>query len=274
MKNAFQTRILAVVLAAATLGACVLAGLNFASESDFNVPTDGVWWTEVAGGLCAQQVPSDSPGQRAGIRVGDILQSVDEHPTPRVSAFTRQIFRDGTYGTAVYSIARPITRCELQPTSTKFPVRVYLALTDRSINYGLRLIALVYLCIGLYVLFRRWTAPKSTHFYVFCLASFVLYAFRYTSQFDTLDWIVYWCTIVVSALQPALFLHFAFSFSDSLPAIQRHSRGAVLAILVYLPGIYLVALQVVAILRWSATEALRHRLDKIALGYMAIYYVW
>lgn len=274
MKNAFQTRILAVVLAAVTLGACVLAGLNVAAESDFNVPTDGVWWTEVPGGLCAQQVPSDSPGQRAGIRAGDILQSVDDHPTSRVAAFTRQIFRDGTYGKAVYSIARPATRCQLEPTSTKFPVQVYLELTDRSINYGLRLIALVYLCIGLYVLLRRWTAPKSTHFYVFCLASFVLYAFRYTSQFDTLDWIIYWCAIVAAALQPALFLHFAFSFSDSLVETQRRRRGStLLAFLVYVPGVYLVGLQVVAILRWAATETLKHRLDKIALAYMAICYV-
>jgi len=278
MKNAFQTRILAVVLAAATLGACVLAGLNLSAESDYNVPTDGIWWTEVPGGLCAQQVPSDSPGQRAGIRTGDILQSVDDRPTTRVAGFTREIFRVGTYGKAVYSIARPVTRCDLQPTSTKFPVQVYLELTDRSINYGLRLIALVYLCIGIYVLFRRWTAPKSTHFYVFCLASFVLYAFRYTSQFDTLDWIIYWSGIVAAALQPALFLHFAFSFSDSLPeqrpAPSRRRAGAILATLIYLPGIYLVGLQVVAILRWSATETLRHRLDKIALAYMAICYVW
>ncbi len=277
MKDAFQTRILAVALAAFTLAACVLAGLNVSAEAGYSVPTDGIWWTEVPGGLCAQQVPSDSPGQRAGIRVGDILQSVDEHATPRVSAFTRQIFRVGTYGKAVYAIARPATHCQLQPNSTHFPVQVYLELTDRSINYGLRLIALVYLLIGLYVLFRRWTAPKSTHFFVFCLASFVLYAFRYSGQFDTLDWIIYWCGIVASALQPALFLHFAFSFSDSLPEprpVSNRRRAAILAVLVYLPAIYLVGLQVVAIVLWSATETLKHRLDKIALGYMAICYVW
>jgi len=204
MKNAFQTRILAVVLAAVTAAACVLAGLNFTAENDFNVPTDGIAWTEVDGGLCAQQVPAGSPGQHAGIRTGDILQSVDDIPTPRVSAFTRQIFRDGSYGKAVYEIAHPAQRCTLQPSSIKFAVQVYLDRTDRSINYGLRLIALVYLFIGLYVLFRRWTAPKSTHFYVFCLASFVLYAFRYTSQFDTLDWWIYWSSIVAAALQPAL----------------------------------------------------------------------
>jgi PAS domain S-box-containing protein len=274
MKNAFQTRILAVVLAAATLGACVLAGLNFAAESDYVVPTDGVAWTEVTGGLCAEQVPADSAAEKGGIRTGDILQSVDEHPTPHVANLTRQIFRDGSYGQAVYSIIRPARRCEFQASAVKFPVHVILKPTDRSINYGLRLIALVYLSIGLYILFRRWTAPKSTHFYVFCLVSFVLYAFRYTSEFDTLDWIVYWSSIVASALQPALFLHFAFSFSESVPDPSRRRRNALLATMVYIPGVYLVGLQVTAILRWSATETLRHKLDKVALAYMAICYVW
>ena len=281
MKNAFQTRILAVVLAAATLAACVLAGLNFAAEASYEVPTDGIWWTEApAGGLaglCAEQVPVGSPGEIAGVRTGDILQAVDEHPTFRLASLVRQMFRDGVYGHATYQIARPnghTTRC--QPTSdvTRLEIQqVILAPTDRSINYGLRLIALVYLSIGLYVLFRRWTAPKSTHFFVFCLVSFVLYAFKFTGQFDTFDWFIYWCEIVATFLQPALFLHFAFSFSDSLPDPVHRARRTVLAALLYVPGLYLLSLQMLAILRWSATEALKHRLDKIALAYMAIYYL-
>ena len=274
MKNAAQTRILAVVLAAVTLAACVLAGLNVIAESNFVVPTDGISWIEVSGGLCAQQAPTDSPGQRAGIRTGDVLLSVNEHPTPRVSAFSRLVFRAGAFAKVNYDVVRPAHRCTILPTSTHLEVQVILEPTDRTINYGLRVIALVYLFIGLYVLFRRWTAPKSTHFYVFCLASFVLYAFRYTTQLDTLDWFVYWATIVASSLQPALFLHFAFSFSDSLPDPAHQRRRRLLAVLVYLPGLYLVGLQATAILRWSATETLKHSLDKISLGYMAVCYVW
>ncbi len=80
----------------------------------------------------------------------------------------------------------------------------------------------------MYVLFRRWTAPKSTHFYVFCLVSFVLYAFKYTGELDAFDQIIYWSNIVATALQPALFLHFAFSFSDTrpdLPSAPPHRPG-------------------------------------------------
>ena len=99
---------------------------------------------------------------------------------------------------------------------------VLIAASDRSENQGLRLIALVYLSIGLYVLFRRWTAPRATHFYVFCLASFVLYSFNYTGKFNTFDWTIYWGRILAGALQPALFLHFALAFPEERPA----ARGA------------------------------------------------
>ena len=80
---------------------------------------------------------------------------------------------------------------------------------------GSRLIALVYLLIGLYVLFRRWTAPKSLHFYVFCLVSFVLYAFRSTGEPGLFDRVIYWGNLIANMLQPALFVHFAVSFSDA-----------------------------------------------------------
>jgi len=57
MKDAAQTRILAVALAIATLAACVLAMINLQRENGYEIPTDGVSWTEVAGGLQAQYVP-------------------------------------------------------------------------------------------------------------------------------------------------------------------------------------------------------------------------
>jgi PAS domain S-box-containing protein len=272
MKNAFQTRILAVVLAAVTLAVCVLAGLNLAQEDSYEEPTDGIWWVEAPGGLCAQQVPADSPGQRAGIRTGDILQSIDDIPTPRLAPLVREIYRSGTWSHATYSIARNSERCRIAPSSIKLDIPVIIEPTDRSLNQGLRLIALVYLLIGLYVLFRRWTAPKSVHFYIFCLVSFVLYSFKFTSKFDSLDQFIYWSNIIATALQPALFLHFAVSFSES--ASPRHRTGRrVLAVLLYLPACYLVGLHYTAFHFWSATELLKHRLDKIDYAYMAVYYI-
>ena len=178
MKNASQTRILAIVLALATVAACVWLRLNFEHENSLDVPTDGIWWVEANGGLRAERVPADSPGHRAGIRTGDILLSINDQPTPRVATLGREMFRSGIWAHATYSILRPVPQSVDLNGATRLDIQVILEPKDRSFNQYLRFIALVYLCIGIYVLFRRWTAPKSIHFYVFCLVSFVLYGFR------------------------------------------------------------------------------------------------
>jgi hypothetical protein len=58
MKNAMQTRALAIALAIATLAVCVLAALNFSQENSFDEPTDGVSWMESSGGLRAERGPA------------------------------------------------------------------------------------------------------------------------------------------------------------------------------------------------------------------------
>src|SRR5205085_7672635 len=159
-----------------------------------------------------------------------------------------------------------IVRPGSEPTAknSRFPIQVILEPEDRSKNYGERLIALVYLAIGLYVLLRRWTAPKSTHFYVFCLVSFVLYAFRWTGNPGVMDRIIYWGNLIANMLQPALFLHFAISFTGAATAEEKaRLRHKVMAVALYLPGVFLTGLQIWAIAKWSATGVLNHRLDQI-----------
>ncbi|MGP8260115.1 MAG: ATP-binding protein [Acidobacteriaceae bacterium] len=280
MRDAFQTRILAVALAVATLGVCILAGFNLSQEFGVEFPTDGVVWVEVQGGLRADRVPTDSPAYKAGIRRGDILEAINGEPTPRLASQERAMSENGIYDhAAAYEIVRPASERGLGSVAP-FPVQVFLEAADRSTDQGSRLIALVYLLIGLYVLFRRWTAPKSLHFYVFCLVSFVLYAFRSTGEPGLFDRVIYWGNLIANMLQPALFLHFAVSFSDAAGAEEhaaaktRNRLGrSLLPALLYVPGAYLVGLQGWAIERWSATGVLSHRLDQIGVGYMAIYYV-
>jgi PAS domain S-box-containing protein len=270
MKNAAQTRILAIVLALATVAACVLAAMNFEHENGLDVPTDGVWWVEANGGLRAERVPADSPGHRAGVRTGDILLSVNDQPTTRVATLGREMFHSGIWAHATYSILRPVPQSIDLNGATRLDIQVILVPKDMSFNQYLRFIALVYLCIGIYVLFRRWTAPKSIHFYVFCLASFVFYSFRPTGELGVFDW----GNMAAQALQPALFLHFAVSFSDNYASDQRDRfRRRLVCALLYVPGIFLLGLEYTAIRFWSATEILLHRLDQILLGYLALYYV-
>jgi two-component system, NtrC family, sensor kinase len=260
MLKPFQIRVAVVLLAVFTLAAAVLASLNFAKEGSFSLPTDSVYWMEAHGGLKAQRVLKDGPGERAGIKAGDLLTAANSAPVPRMASLTRQWFATGIYRRVDYLLVR---------SGVPIHASVILVPSDLSQNQGLRLIALVYLSIGLYVLFRRWTAPRATHFYVFCLVSFVLYSFNYTGKLNTFDWTIYWGKILAQALQPALFLHFALAFPEERPASRRHWIYS----LIYLPGVTVIGLQVVAQWRWEATELLRTRLNQLAMGYLAVYYV-
>ena len=80
MQRTFQTRIVAVLLALFTGAAIVCAGFNLVQESRYQTPTDGVWWVEAPGGLEAQRVPANSPGERAGVKPGDLLVAANDAP--------------------------------------------------------------------------------------------------------------------------------------------------------------------------------------------------
>ena len=268
MKTGSQTRLLALVLAVFTLAAMGLAIANYIQEGGYSQPTDGARWTEAEGGLRAYLVPRDTPAEKAGIRTGDVLTAIDDVPTPRLATAEREIERVGVYGAATYTLLRKATVGGRQAT---FVITAVLSLlpTDRTDYQVLRLIALVYLAIGLYVLFRRWTAPKSTHFFVFCLVSFILYSFQYTGVLDGLDVTILSGNMLAMALQPALFLHFALSFTE-----ERSGRGRKLLYgVLYLPGAALALCRYLWVTHWSSTELLKHRLDQIDYVYLAGYYV-
>ena len=259
MLKPFQIRVAVLLLAGFTLAAAILASLNFAKEGSFPLPTDQVNWLEASGGLKADRVVAGGPGEHAGVKAGDLLVSANNAATPRIAFLTRQWSQVGTWRNIEYQLVR---------SGVPIHASVLLEPADRSQNQGLRLIALVYLSIGLYVLFRRWTAPRATHFFIFCLTSFVLYSFNYTGKLNGFDWTIYWGRILAGALQPALFLHFALAF----PEERTVGRRSWVYSLIYLPGLLLTLLQVVAIEQWQASGLLETRLSQLALGYLALYY--
>ncbi len=263
METNLLNRLQATLLALVTVGMVVLAVMNFRQESQFQQPFDGVWWMEGRGGLVAERVLPDSPGQRAGIQPNDLLTAVNDDPTTHLADLDRELYRTEVYGKANYAITR-----DNIPLDT--PVVVIPEPPDRSVQEALRLIGLIYLAIGVYVLFRRWTAPRATHFYLFCLVSFALNSLKYTGKLDALDWTVFWLNVLAESLQPALFLHFALSFPEER---LKNVRRRLLLPLVYAPGTAMLALWLMAINRWEATELLKHRLDQAGTAYDAIFYV-
>jgi PAS domain S-box-containing protein len=262
METSLLNRVRATLLAIATGALFVLAVLNLLQQQQFQQPDDGVWWHEAAGGLQAQRVMPVSPGERAGIQPGDLLTEVNDRPVTRVSDLEHALYSGGPYVQVDYAITR-----DGIPLDT--PVKVIPVPLDRSLSFGLRVIGFIYLVIGFYVLFRRWGAPRSTHFYLFCLVSFALYALKYTGKFDTLDWTVLWTNVIATSLQPALFLHFALSFPE-----ERYRRiRRLLLLVVYAPGAGLFGLWVWSVTTREATKLLLDKLNQIGTGYDALFYL-
>src|SRR4029077_14059955 len=173
----------------------------------------------------------------------------------------RQLYNTGVWSKATYSLIR-----QTVPLDSS----VILVPADRSLNNSLRLIALIYLGIGIYVLLRRWTAPGSTHFYVFCLVSFVAYSFKYTGKLNDFDWTIYWCNIVAWVLQPTLFLHFVLTFPERRQFVRQ--RPWLLA-LVYVPGAILLARHIFALRLAQASGYLRWDMDRQEMAYGALLFI-
>jgi len=261
MNRESQVRSVAVLLFLLTVAAVVFAGFNFNSEWKVLVPDDGVWWIEHGGHLSADRVDPNGPGAKGGIKSGDQLLSVNGQEVHSMSGLERQLFRTGVWSKAGYS---------LQRQSVTLDSSVILVPAERSLNNLLRLIALIYLGIGIYVLLRRWTAPGSTHFYVFCLVSFIAYSFKYTGKLNDFDWIIYWGNIVAGVLQPALFLHFVLTFPEKREFVRKRSW---LLALVYVPAALLLAAHAAA-LRWlQASERLRWNLDRMEMSYGSVFFM-
>ena len=273
MRKDFQVRFSALIVAFITLAAVIFAGINFWKESQFAAPYDGAWWVESGEGLKAVRLTADGPADKAGIKVGDQLLSIngqsitntqDAEGRVVVNAqgrLQRELYRTGVWSKATYRLNRGGFQIETP---------VILIPSDKSLFQGLRLIALIYLGVGLYVLLRRWTAPKSTHFYIFCLVSFVYYSFHYTGKFNSFDSIVYWSNVVAGVLQPALLLHFAMAFPEKKKFLEKWPW---LVSLFYVPAAVLVAIQVMAVVVWDFTESLRWNLDRLQMLYQTLYFV-
>src|SRR5208283_3161902 len=195
--------------------------------------------------LVADRVDPNGPGAKAGIKADDQLVSINGQEIKGTPGLVRQLYHTGVWAKATYSLIR---------NSVPLDSNVILVPADRSLNNWLRLIALIYLGIGVYVLLRRWTAPGSTHFYIFCLVSFIAYSFKYTGKLNDFDWLVYWSNIVAWVLQPAMFLHFVLTFPEKRPFVRKHPWLLALA---YLPGAVLLGRHIIALQLVQASEHLR-----------------
>jgi len=256
-------RLGAVTLALLTLAAVIFAVLNFQQRSRFILPDDGVTWMDSPQGVVAWHVVSGAPADRAGIKQGDTVQTVRGVAIHRATDVTKVLYRAGPWMELRYGILRDgeffevplVTAPQENPTSLE--------------NY-LRVTALLYLFIGLFIFVRRWNAPRAIHFYLFCLVSFVFYSFHYSGKLNSFDWTIYWGNVVALLLQPALLVHFALVFPER--------RGTLWPKLVatYAPPAALLTLHAFiasGTLDFLPAFSTRYFLDKVEQADLGIYFL-
>jgi PAS domain S-box-containing protein len=247
-KSVLTTRTWVLLIVAALL---VAAGaLNFAQrmrQSGAAPPTDGIEWAQNSQGVFARRVMPDSAGGRAGILPGDRLIAVSEdaaHYEQIGSAPDVQIYLEeaGVGGTLHYLIERPSF-----PAETRFyyaDLYDLAAVPNRTTrDLIVNFIGLVYLFIGLFVLFKQGgSAPFVAHFAALCLAAFVFHFYRPTGAYEDLDLAIAFLDDTAFILFAPLFVHFCALY----PTQQRFAARARWRVaLIYVPAALLIFLTAV-----------------------------
>jgi PAS domain S-box-containing protein len=222
LKFQLSTAILTVL----TIAAAIVAVLNFEQNQRFRLPDDGVTWRDHSGVVVAVRVAPNGPGARAGLRVNDVLESIQATPVRATEDVARLLASGGAWAQAAYVYRR--SGVDVKTTVTVGEVSRGVPLTYQ---YA---VGVCYLAIGLFIYFRRGSAYKARHFYVFCLVSFIFCCFHSTGKLNGFDQVVDWGNLIAGWLAPTLFLHFALTFPESRPGYRRW-----MGIAIYAPGILL-----------------------------------
>jgi PAS domain S-box-containing protein len=266
-----KQQLASALLVIVTVAAIVAAAINLQQQSKFHLPDDGVTWLDQSQGegqnsaVVAVYIAPESPGEKAGIHKGDQLVSIADFTIQRALDVTGVLARLGPWKKAEYKVLHQ---------GVEVPASVIIGEAERdSAIYYQYAVGAVYLAIGLFVYFRRGGAHRSLHFFLLCVASFVLHTFHYTGKLNNFDKVIYVGNLAAGFLAPTLFVHFSFVFPEPRKWIRR--RGA--ALLVYVPGLVLLALQLSIVNGWMTTAApvlqVRWLLDRIWLGFLCAMYL-
>ncbi len=266
-----KAQLAGALLVILTAAAVVCAGINLQQQSKFRLPDDGAIWVDrtLPSGqthVMALHVAPDSPAEKAGLKPGDVLVRIGGTPIPSAITVPQALVRIGAWNKAEYVFRRGRVQAEAT-------VYVGERAPDGAVYYQY-VVGLAYLAIGIFVYFRRGNAPKARHFYLLCLASFLLCTFHYTGKLNNFDKVIYWGNVAAGLLAPTLFLHFCLTFPES----RRWIRGFVRTAALYVPAAAVLAIYLglaSGVLRVKAVSLveLRWMMDRLWLGFLASGYL-
>ncbi len=220
LKFQLSTAILTVI----TLAAAVGAFFNFEAQYHFRLPDDGVIWVDRAPGVEALHVTARGPGANAGVHQGDVLESIQGIGIAHSTDVARHLAGIQAWHFADYRLSRGGIEFNARVMVGEVPL-------DRVVVWQYA-VGVAFLLIGLFVYFRRGSAFKAQHFYIYCLTSFIFFCSHYTGQLTPFDKTIYYANIAAGLLSGALFLHLTVTFPERLRWFPNQTRVALL----YLPG--------------------------------------
>lgn len=266
-----RQQLVSALLVIVTVAAVVAGAINLQQQNKFHLPDDGVTWLDLSQGdrqnsaVVAVFVAPGSPGEKAGIHKGDRLISISDLTIQGALDVPAVLARLGAWKKVEYKILH---------NGIEVPSNVIIGEAERdSTIFYQYAVGAVYLAIGLFVYFRRGSAPRALHFFILCVTSFVMFTFHYSGKLNNFDKVVYLGNLVAGFLAPTLFLHFCCVF----PEPQKWIRSRGVALLVYLPGLALLATHLGFVFGWVTTPApmleMRWLLDRVWLGFLCAMYL-
>lgn len=235
--------------------------LNFSQRLRFQPPPwDGVTWVDNAQGVVAKTVQPASASARARIMPGDHLLAVSmtgrkcEDVTSGLKceqiakAQDVQIYLDQARvgGDIHYLIERPSFPAE---TRTYYADLDNLGAIQNWTAWGLyiNLIGLVYLCVGLFVIFKQGgRSPFVLHFAGLCLAAFVFHFYTPIGNYKDLDQAIAFLRNAGLIIFAPLFLHFSAIYPVRYHLFEERRWRSVL---LYIPALLLLPLAGIVFLR-------------------------
>jgi two-component system, NtrC family, sensor kinase len=262
LKFQLSTAILTIL----TLAAGVSAIVNLEEQYNFRLPDDGVIWAERSGAVEAISAPPTSAAARAGVKQGDWLTAINGVAIENLLDVPKALAGIGAWREANYTVVRKGLEFQIKK------IIVEEAPFDRAVlaQYA---VGAAYLLIGLFVYFRRASAYKARHFYLFCLASFVFFCFHYTGKLNTFDKVIYYGNLAAGLLAPTLFLHFCVTFPEPRKWFRQPGRLSLL----YVPAAALFAIFVwVAAggVHRTALLEIRWGLDRLWMAIATVPYIF
>ncbi len=229
--NTFPVPFKAIATILATVVLVLIGIVNLQDRASWIEPWDGVFWVETGEGLLAEEVDSGSPAELGGIRDGDALRAVNGHEIRNLGEYSQAIDRIGVNAAASYSVA---SAGRIRDVEVTIAGRSMMSAKDIPRT----LLAFLHLGIGLFLVLRGVRQPRAFHFFLICLAAFVVYLYSYTTRFSAFDWTVYGISLAAFLFLPALFVHFCLRFPVELDS------GRSRAPLLYVPVAVLGLLQI------------------------------